>query len=110
MTLHNKYPRLESSSRYKYLCLSGFEKNNNFLTNYFLLTLGKTPILIIGHHILYGKVAKLDRPMVAMKKVVKNLIDESGTTTEYHVQQIIRTKLLFKARPKPIIANVPKKN
>ena len=48
--------------------------------------------------------------MVAMKKVVKNLIDESGTTTEYHVQQIIRTKLLFKARPKPIIANVPKKN
>ena len=52
---------------------------------------------------------KLDRPLIAMKKVVRELIDESESTTEYHIETIIRTKLLFKARPKPIIANVPKK-
>jgi chromosome transmission fidelity protein 8 len=29
--------------------------------------------------------------------------------TSYKVKAIIRKKLLFKTRPKPIIANVPKK-
>ena len=72
-----------------------------------------TPILIIGHHILYGKVVKLERPMVAMKKVVMSCENgasgDNQSTTEYHVDTIIRHKLIFKARPKPIIANVPKK-
>ena len=31
------------------------------------------------------------------------------TSTNYEVQSVIRKKLLFKTRPKPIIANVPKK-
>lgn len=33
---------------------------------------------------------------------------KSQTTTEYQVQAIVRKKLVFKTRPKPIIANVAK--
>lgn len=33
---------------------------------------------------------------------------KSTTTTEYRVQAIVRKKLIFKTRPKPIIANVAK--
>ena len=29
--------------------------------------------------------------------------------TEYQVKAIVKRKILFKTRPKPIIANVPKK-
>ena len=33
----------------------------------------------------------------------------TNTSTEYVVRSIIRKKFIFKTRPKPIIANVPKK-
>lgn len=33
---------------------------------------------------------------------------KSQTTTEYRVRAIVRKKLIFKTRPKPIIANVGK--
>ena len=35
--------------------------------------------------------------------------DHKETKTEYRVQAVIQKKLVFKTRPKPIIANVPKK-
>ena len=69
------------------------------------VSLQDVPVLIIGHHILYGKVVTLEKPYGIMVKESTDLDEQ----TSYNITAVIKKKLLFKTRPKPIIANVPKK-
>ena len=66
-------------------------------------------MLIIGHHILYGKVVTLEKPYGVMVKDTESAGQDATGSVNYNVIAVIKKKLLFKTRPKPIIANVPKK-
>lgn len=65
-------------------------------------------VLIIGHHILHGEVVTMDKPFAILEQKQASETAQLQDTVEYHIKAIVKRKLLFGDRPKPIIANVPK--
>jgi hypothetical protein len=65
-------------------------------------------VLIIGHHILHGEEVTMDKPFAILEHKQGSETSEMQNTVEYHVKAIVRKKLVFSDRPRPIIANVAK--
>lgn len=69
--------------------------------------------MVIGHHILHGKVADLEKPYAVITKSEQakqdsNVCKNNKECNYYDIRTIIRRKIIFNGLPKPIIASVPK--
>ena len=61
--------------------------------------------LVIGNHLLEGKMTKLSKPLLAIHKAPKDT-ESDGTT--YEIVSLIRHKFLFTAGPTPLSRSDPK--
>lgn len=55
------------------------------------------PVLTIGSQKLVGAFVKLPKPLAVLRK------DVGAGGVEYHVLVVVREKLVFTTRPKPIV-------
>ncbi|XP_070617834.1 chromosome transmission fidelity protein 8 homolog [Erythrolamprus reginae] len=68
------------------------------------------PVLLLGHHVLYGKVVRLEKAVAVLRRGGEAASEDPPRgPPAYEVAALIRTKLLFKTRPKPIVPGAPKK-
>ncbi|XP_076358375.1 chromosome transmission fidelity protein 8 homolog [Tachypleus tridentatus] len=121
---------------------NGQELHGSFVGDLHYTKKANGAILLIGHHMLFGKIVDMDKPFIVLRKknystehcheanvlksqnspehlhegtsevsaCIENLDDKHAYSTYYEVHAVVRKKILFKTRPKPIVANVPKKH
>lgn len=57
------------------------------------------PVCVIGQHVLDGKMVELEKPLLVMRKKQTDGVNN----TSYQVECMIKRKLLFHKRSKPIV-------
>ncbi|KAG2299102.1 hypothetical protein Bca52824_035574 [Brassica carinata] len=64
----------------------------------------ETYTFTVGYHELTGSKVTLNKPLLVLKKLQKCTDGSSEKETELEVVGIIRSKILFKTRPKPLFS------
>ena len=70
----------------------------------------KKPTLLIGHHLLEGKLVNLAKPLAVMHKQPREEMlreDDSSLPPEWDIIAVVKKKMVFAKRPMPIVGKVP---
>ncbi|OCH84087.1 hypothetical protein OBBRIDRAFT_742189 [Obba rivulosa] len=75
---------------------------------------GTKPTLLIGHHLLEGKLVNLPKPLAVMRRAsVTDAEDMTGhgspersASTSWNIVAVVKRKMVFSTRPMPMVGRV----
>lgn len=90
---------------------TGDSVSGKLIGHIFFLSKGR-PILIIGYHILLGKIVDANPPLAVLKRSrspnvftsTSPIHEDSNSSTDYTLLALVRKKITFRTRPKPIVS------
>lgn len=89
--------------------------SRSYRTSQAILVLQKKPSLLIGHHLLEGKLANLPKPLAIMHRVPSESEDDDTTSIDesvshrppptWKIRAVVKRKMVFAKRPMPMVGN-----
>ncbi|KAJ7745660.1 Ctf8-domain-containing protein [Mycena metata] len=116
---HDELVLIELQGALEVECTHDGERDGRLVGRLCIDEAGKKPTLMIGHHLLEGKVAQLPKPLAILQRVPNvdadamdcddpedsgsQRAETSGTAVSWDAIAVIKRKIVFAKRPMPIV-------
>ncbi|KAK7033445.1 Ctf8-domain-containing protein [Favolaschia claudopus] len=111
---HEELVLIELQGAFEVECTNDRERDGRLVGKLTIDDAAKRPTLMVGHHLLEGKVAQLPKPLAVIQRVKadSDAMDcdtgeeqkfGDGTTVSWDAIAIIKRKIVFSKRPMPIV-------
>ncbi|KAJ7679118.1 Ctf8-domain-containing protein [Mycena polygramma] len=118
---HDELILIELQGELEVECTSDSERDGRLVGRLCIDDAGKKPTLMIGHHLLEGKVAQLPKPLAILRRVQNadpdamecdsddggdsqsQAVEPTTSTVSWDAIAVITRKIVFSKRPMPIV-------
>ncbi|KAJ7364457.1 Ctf8-domain-containing protein [Mycena albidolilacea] len=113
---HDELVLIELQGNFEVECTNDRERDGKLVGRLSIDDAAKRPTLMIGHHLLEGKVTQLPKPLAVIRRVANTESDamdcDSGdlesqrgetSTVSWDAIAVVKRKIVFSTRPMPIV-------
>ncbi|KAJ7238576.1 Ctf8-domain-containing protein [Mycena haematopus] len=115
---HDELVLIELQGHFEVECTNDRERDGRLIGRLCIDEAAKRPTLMVGHHLLEGKVTQLPKPLAVLRRVAGADLDDAmdcddrpgesqakpeTSTVSWDAIAVVKRKIVFSKRPMPIV-------